>query len=99
VGRIRDLIVEKPEQWVAVRDDKKFVAQWNLDGDSLIRPPRGYDANHPLIVDIKRKDFIALSSLTKVEVTGRGLAKLAGKKFTATVPLMQFLCEALGVEY
>jgi len=99
VGRIRDLIVEKPEQWVAVRDDKKFVAQWNLDGDSLIRPPRGYDANHPLIVDIKRKDFIALSSLTKVEVTGRGLVKLAGKKFTATVPLMQFLCEALGVEY
>ena len=96
---IRNLIIEKPEQWISARDDKKFVAQWNLSGDSLTRPPRGYDVNHPLIVDIKRKDFIALSPLSISEVTGHGLVKLAGKRFAASVPLMKFLCEALEVQF
>lgn len=96
---IRNLISEKPEKWIAARDDKKFLAQWNLSGDSLTRPPRGYDVNHPLIVDIKRKDFIALSPLSIAEVTGRGLVKLSGKRFATTVPLMNFLCEAVDVAF
>jgi uncharacterized protein (DUF2461 family) len=66
---------------------------------ALTRPPRGYDVNHPLIVDIKRKDFIALSPLSSAEVTGRGLVKLSGKRFATTVPLMKFLCEAVGVPF
>jgi uncharacterized protein (TIGR02453 family) len=96
---IRNLIVEKPEQWLAARDDKKFHAEWNLTGDSLTRPPRGYDVNHPLLADLKRKDFIALSALSADEVTGRGLVKLTGKRFATTVPFMQFLCSALDVPY
>lgn len=99
LGQIRDLIVEKPEQWLAARDDKKFNAQWSLAGDSLARPPRGYDANHPLIDDIKRKDFIALAPLSAVEVSGKGLAKLAEKRFTVTAPFIRFLCEAVGASY
>jgi uncharacterized protein (TIGR02453 family) len=99
LGRIRDLIVEKPDQWSAICSDKKFNAHWSLAGDSLSRPPRGFDINHPLIADIKRKDFIALAPLTKAEVTGKGLVKLAEKQFTATVPFMRFLCEAVGAPY
>ena len=96
---IRKLISEKAEKWISARDDKKFLAQWNLSGDGLTRPPRGYDVNHPLIVDIKRKDFIALSPLSSAEVTGRGLGKLSGKRFSTTVPLMKFLCEAVDVSF
>jgi uncharacterized protein (TIGR02453 family) len=99
LSRIRNLIAEKPEQWLAARDDKKFLAQWNLWGDSLARPPRGYDANHPLITDIKRKDYIAMSPLSIAEVAGKGLVKLSGKRFAATVPFMKFLCAALGVAF
>ena len=99
LGQIRDLIVKKPEKWFAARDDKKFLAQWDTGGDSLTRPPRGYDANHPAIEDLKRKDFIAMAPLSITEVTGTGLVKLAGKRFAASVPYMAFLCEALGVPY
>ena len=99
LGGIRDLIVEKPEQWLAARDDKKFKAQWDLSGDSLSRPPRGYAADHPMISDLKRKDFIALAALSADEVSGRGLAKLAGKRFAATVPFMQFLCAGVGAPF
>jgi uncharacterized protein (TIGR02453 family) len=99
LGKFRDLIAEKPEKWFAARNDKKFTAQWELWGDSLTRPPRGFNADHPAIEDLKRKDFIALAPLSPAEVTGAGLVKLTEKRFTAGVPLMAFLCEAIGVPY
>lgn len=99
LGNIRDLVAQKPEQWFAARNDKKFIAQWELWGDRLTRPPRGYDIKHPAIEDIKRKDFVAIAPLTIKEVTGTGLVKLTGKRFAETVPFMQFLCQALDVAY
>jgi len=99
LGKVRDLVAKKPEQWFAARDDKQFTAQWALWGDSLTRPPRGYDANHPAIADIKRKDFVAIAPLSVSEVTGAGLAKLSGKRFAETAPFMKFLCGALEVTY
>ncbi|MFA6921559.1 MAG: DUF2461 domain-containing protein [Gallionella sp.] len=99
LGKIRDLVAQRPEKWLVARDDKKFAAQWALAGDSLIRPPRGYAADHPAIADIKRKDYIALAPLSIKEFTGKGLVALTEKRFTETVPFMQFLCEALEVPY
>ena len=99
LGQLRDLITKKPEMWCSARDETNFTRQWELWGDSLLRPPRGYDANHPAIEDLKRKDFVAMAPLTIGEVTGSGFVKLAGKRFATTVPFMGFLCEALGVRY
>ena len=36
---------------------------FELTGLSLKRPPRGFDPNHPMIEDLKRKDFVAITSL------------------------------------
>lgn len=94
---IRARIAEKPERWLAARDDKTMNRIWTLAGDSLQRVPRGYAADHPAADDLKRKDFIGLADLTPDEVVGKGLVALAGKRFAAATPLMGFLCEALGV--
>jgi uncharacterized protein (TIGR02453 family) len=99
LGKMRDLIVQKPDKWFAARNDKKFIAKWALWGESLTRPPRGYAADHPAIEDIKRKDIVALAPLSIKEVTGKGLVTLAEKRFTETVPFMKFLCQALDVPY
>jgi len=99
LGKLRDLIAQKPDKWFAARDDKKFTSQWELWGDRLIRPPRGYDVNHPAIEDIKRKDFAAIAPLSIKEVTGKSLVTLAEKRFAASVPFMKFLCDALEVVY
>lgn len=96
---MRDRIAQKPEKWFAARNDKKFAAQWDLWGDSLTRPPRGYAADHPAIEDLKRKDFVAIAPLSIAEVTASGLVKLAEKRFTSSAPFMRFLCEALEVPY
>lgn len=99
LGRIRDRIAEDPERWFAVRDAKKFSALWALSGDSLSRPPRGYAADHPAIEDLKRKDFIALASLSPAEIVGPDLIQLATTRFSVATPLMAFLCAAVGVAY
>jgi uncharacterized protein (DUF2461 family) len=41
LGRIRDLVTQKPARWFSVRDDFRFSTQWALSGDSLMRAPRG----------------------------------------------------------
>jgi len=96
---IRELIADSPEKWISAKNNKKFLAHWTLAGESLTRPPRGYATNHPLIDDIKRKDFIAISPLAFAEVTGHGLAKLAAKRFEAAVPFIKFLCEGVGAPF
>jgi len=99
LGKYRDLIAQKPEKWFAVRDDKTFRADWDLWGDSLTRPPRGFEINHPAIEDLKRKDFVAIAPLTIKKVCGKGLVELSEKRFTEAKPFMRFLCEALEVAY
>ncbi len=99
LGRIRDRIAAEPWRWAKVRDDRKFAAHWALAGDSLSRPPRGYAAEHPAIEDLKRKDFIALASLSAEQATGSGLVRLATERFATAAPLMKFLCDAQGLAY
>jgi uncharacterized protein (TIGR02453 family) len=99
LGRIRDLVAQKPERWFSARDDKKFAAQWQLSGASLVRPPRGYAADHQAVEDLKRKDFIAIAPLSAAEVTSPALVKLAAEQFAASAPFMRFLCAALEVPY
>ena len=66
---------------------------------SMKRPPPGFDLDHPLIEDIKRKDFIAMAPLAQRTVTS---ADFLGE-FTAMcrtgAPLVRFLCGALDVSF
>jgi uncharacterized protein (TIGR02453 family) len=99
LGRIRDFIAREHEQWFAARDDGKFISQWELWGDTLIRPPRGYAADNPAVDDLKRKDFVALAPLSRREATHAGLPKLAARRFAEAAPFMKLLCKALDVPY
>jgi len=91
LGHFRHHIVKKSEQWIAVRDNKSFSEHWKLFGESLSRPPRVYDVNHPAIVDLKRKDFVGIAPLT--------LAKLAEDQFPRAAPFMKLLCDALELKF
>ena len=97
LGRIREQVASRPEPWFRVRDDRRFAARWELSGEKLSRPPRGYGADHPAVEDLKYKDFVAMSPLGFDEIIGPGLVKIAASRFSAAVPFMGFLCAALGV--
>ena len=63
------------------------------------RAPRGYDVDHPLIDDLKRNDFIAVTNLTQKQVTNPGFVKDLAKYCKTGSPLVEFLCEAIGVPF
>ncbi len=96
---IRDGLVADPAGWKRIMSGKAFRSGFELGGDSLKRPPKGYDPEHPLIDDLKRKDFIAHTPLTQKVVTDAGLpGRLAGH-FRQLAPMVRFLCDAVGVDY
>ncbi len=97
LGRIRDAIVEQPGQWLDARDYPPFTATYALGGESLKTWPRGYDKNHPLIADLRRKDFIAISRFDQDIITEAGFLDYTMTGFGKAVPYMAFLCRALDL--
>jgi uncharacterized protein (TIGR02453 family) len=93
LARIRDAVAWKAKEW------KAAVRGLELSGDSLTRPPRGYPADHPMIEDLKRKDFVAYIELSDSLVCSprlMGEIVRGGKKLS---PLMEFLCQAMGLRF
>ena len=99
VTAIRDAISEKPDLWKKAISGKAFRADFDLGGDSLKRPPRGYDPEHPLIEDLKRKDFIASTELTQADACDPKFMARFAALCRKTGPFQRFLCDALGVPY
>jgi len=90
--RIRSAIVAEPEQWVKVR------RKVELEGDTLKRPPRGFDPNHRFIEDLRRKDFVASVGLSEAQVCGTRFMRDFAAACQAMLPLVEFTTRALGLE-
>jgi uncharacterized protein (TIGR02453 family) len=99
LSKIRDFIVKHPAHWKKVKNDSQFQKRWTLDGDTLSRPPRGYDPGHPLIEDLKRKDFTAFINLGEAEACSARFLDRYTAACTAAAPLMQFLTRALDLQF
>ena len=97
--RIREAIDADPAGWKRATRGKRFAASWELGGDKLKRPPAGFAGDHPLVEDLKRKDFIAMTKLRQSDVTAVGFADDFAKRCSAAAPLVGFLCEATGVRF
>ena len=96
---IREHIVEEPKAWKSATRAKAFTTGFNLAGDRLKRPPKDFDAEHPLIEDLKWKDYIGVANLPDSFVTDPKLPKALAKEFKTGTPFMRFLCEALDVPF
>lgn len=97
--RIRDRIAEDPAGWRRAAESKAFTDLYSLGGESLVRPPKGFDADHPLIDDLKRKDFIASTTLTEEQVTDDSFIDLFADHCRCATPFMAFLCGAVEVDF
>ena len=98
MGAIREAIAGRPRVWRRVTG-ASFCETFSMMGESLKRPPRGYDADHPLIGDLKRKDFIARAEVSEADAVEpdfldrfAGIARSGG-------PFVRFLSEALCVPF
>ena len=97
--KIRKTIDKDPAGWKRASRGKAFLNQFSLVGDSLKRPPKGYDANHSLIDDLKRKDFIATCELDFDELFDASVTKAITAKLKKASPLVKFLCGAIRLKF
>lgn len=100
LNKVRRVIADEPKAWKKVREDKAFAKTFKgIDGDSLARPPKGFDAEHPNIEDIKRKSFFATSESSPKVAQSAALVDNIDETFRAAKPLMKFLCDALDAPF
>ena len=97
--KIRSCLDENPRAWLAAKNDKQFSKSFHLGGNSLIKYPRGYDKEHPLIEDLKRKDFIAIQDLKKKIITSPNLLEITIKELSKAAPFMRYLCYAVELPF
>ena len=97
--KIRQFIYDNPGAWKAAVHSAAFKRKFNMAGESLVRPPRGFPADHELIEDFKRKDFVATMALDDALVLGPTLRKSVAAQIALLAPLVDYLCAALDLEF
>ncbi|MHA1566168.1 MAG: DUF2461 domain-containing protein [Alphaproteobacteria bacterium] len=98
--QIRDGIAANPDKWSKIINGKKLKSVFGaVSGDSLKRPPRGFDAEQAHIEDIKRKSFFLMRHETPELAGSADFVDEVAATFRAASPFMGFLCEAMGQPY
>jgi uncharacterized protein (TIGR02453 family) len=96
--RARAYMLNNPASWKKATRSPAFKRVFGeLSGESLSRPPRGYDAEHELIEDLKRKDYVCSVQLDDAALCAPGLVKLLLRHYTTAEPLIDWLCGALDL--
>jgi uncharacterized protein (TIGR02453 family) len=97
--KVREAIARDSAKWKEATSAREFRASFGMGGESLRRPPRGYDEDHPFIVDIKRKDFVAVAPLRDSDVYSPDFGGGFTKRLRGMAPYMKFLTEAVGLPF
>ena len=97
--RVRASLLSNPASWKKATRSAGFTKLFTLEGDSLQRPPQGFDPAHELIEDLKRKDYIGSAKLTQAEVCSDELLPLVIAHYKALAPMIDWLCGALDLEF
>jgi uncharacterized protein (TIGR02453 family) len=93
LGQIREAIADDATAW------RKATSKLRLGGDTLKRAPAGFDPEHPLIEDLKRKDFISYVELTQKDACAPGFLDRFAQICKDNSPLVRFVCGALDLRY
>lgn len=96
---IRDYIVDNARTWGRVRNAKTLQETGGIRGDSLKRPPRGYDPEHVHIEDLKRKSFFVMTEAPASEALKPGFIDEVTAGFKLAAPLNRFVTGALGLPF
>ena len=99
LNRIRERIVDDSQSWHDAVQAPAFAEEFELGGDSLKRPPRGFDPDHPDIDDLKRKDHIAAVPFAEEETTAPGFIDEFADACRTASPYAKFLTTAVGLPY
>jgi uncharacterized protein (TIGR02453 family) len=95
--KIRDAIVADASGWKRIVNNPRSKSAVANMGESLKRAPQGYDPNHPMVEDLKRKSYTWHAMFSEAEVCGRDFADRFLDVCKTADPFDRFLAKALGV--
>ena len=99
LGMVRDAMSANPTRWRRLVSDDGYAGRIRLEGESLKRPPKGYDANHPLIEDLKRKDYLVSMPFGQEDACAPDFMDRYTDLCRQAAPLMEFLTKAVGLPW
>ena len=78
---------------------KKVRDVGGVKGDGLQRPPRGFDAEHVHIEDLKRKSFFVMTEAEPSVALEPGFVDEVSEAFRRAAPLNRFISDALELPF
>ncbi|HVR85430.1 MAG TPA: TIGR02453 family protein [Planctomycetota bacterium] len=96
---IRQAIVTRTQEWKKAVSGRSFRMGCGMAGESLRRPPPGFDPEHPFIEDIKRKDFATSVPLKEKDLLRSDPVDTILKGYRSVVPFVRFIVQALGLPF
>ena len=97
--KIRNAIVSDPGAWEKAAKDPVLLGEFSIGGDSLKRPPKGFDADHPYVEDLKRKDHIAWVDLDEDDAVSPGFLDEFADICRQAAPFVRFLTTAVDLPF
>lgn len=98
LAKLRDAIVARSQEWGELKAGLA-ARGYGWMGESLSRPPRGYDKDHPHVEDLKRKSFAVKRSFDEDAVIAEDFLDVFVDAAAEAAPLDRFVCEALGLPF
>jgi uncharacterized protein (TIGR02453 family) len=92
--KVRAAIVERPEEWRAVRK----LLNWD-DATKLSRPPRGFCSDHEFVEDLKLRDVGSAAEFTDKQVCSPKFMSIFTAACHDMSPLAAFLSSAVGLSF
>ena len=99
LSRIRDYSADNARAWARRVNSKKVREAGGIKGDSLKRPPRGFDAEHVHIEDLKRKSFYVMSEADASVALQADFIDEVTEAFRRAAPLNRFITGALDLPF
>lgn len=97
--KIRTKIAEHPQQWLEIIEDKELKKRFRQGGDSLKRAPKGFDPEHPLIDELKRKDHLVSVDLNQEIACAPDFLDVYVKICQDAAQYMEYLTQAVGLDW
>lgn len=99
LGLIREFIADNPSAWQKLSQLPTIKDMGGIQGDSLLRPPRGYQPDARHIEDLKRKSFYLMTGVDVKLALSPALVTESARIFGTAAKLNHFISDALGLPF
>ena len=99
LGLIRDFIADNPSAWEKLTRSPGIKNLGGVQGDSLVRPPRGFPADARHIDDLKRKSFYLMTDVDVKLGLSSALVTESARIFGVAGVLNHFISDALELPF